>query len=115
MDDDRPDLDLAAIHTTLEVELAEITIASEAAAGERKPVTLDQQSVGRLSRMDALQVQAMANAIEGRRQGREARIKAALKRLDEGEYGTCITCGDDIPAERLELDATTARCVGCSA
>jgi DnaK suppressor protein len=65
--------------------------------------------------MDALQVQAMANAVEGRRQGREARIKAALKRLDEGEYGTCITCGDDIPAERLELDATTARCVGCSA
>lgn len=115
MDDDRPDLDLAAIRATLEAELVALAAASEAAASERKPVDLDQQSVGRLSRMDALQVQAMAQAVEGRRQGRDARIKAALKRLDEGEYGYCVACGDDIPAKRLALDATTARCVECSA
>ncbi len=114
MVDARPDLDLAAVRATLEAELAEIAAASEAAAAERKPVALDQQSVGRLSRMDALQVQAMANAVEGRRQGREARIKAALKRLNEGEYGYCVSCGEDIPPKRLALDATTARCVECS-
>jgi DnaK suppressor protein len=114
MDDARPGPGLAAIRATLEAELAEIAAASEAAAETRKPVTLDQQSVGRLSRMDALQVQAMAQAVEGRRQGREARIKATLKRLDEGEYGYCVACGEDIPAKRLALDATTARCVECS-
>jgi DnaK suppressor protein len=114
MDDARSDLDFAAIRATLEAELVALAAASEAAASERKPVDLDQQSVGRLSRMDALQVQAMAQAVEGRRQGREARIKAALKRLDEDEYGYCAACGEDIPAKRLELDAATARCVGCS-
>jgi DnaK suppressor protein len=114
MDDARSNLDLAAIRAGLENELAALTAAREASEAARDPVALDQQSVGRLSRMDAMQVQAMAHAVESLRQGRDARIKAALKRLDEGEYGYCVACGEDIPAKRLELDAATARCVGCS-
>ena len=112
--DERSGPDIAAIRAALEAELAGLAEASAAAAEARRPVALDQQSVGRLSRMDALQVQAMARAVEGRRQGREARIRAALGRLDEGEYGFCLGCGDDIPAARLAIDPTTARCVACS-
>lgn len=108
------ELDLVAIRKALERELAELNDLRDGAAEERRPVELDQQSVGRLSRMDALQVQAMANAVETRRQSRAAQLRAALKRLDEDEYGYCVGCGDDIPVKRLETDLTIARCVNCS-
>ena len=111
---DDPNLDLNAIRQALERELAEVSGQSAAAADERRPVELDQQSVGRLSRMDAMQVQAMANAVETRRQSRAAQIKAALQRLDEGEYGYCVGCGEEIPPKRLETDLTIARCVNCT-
>ena len=113
MSDDRG-LDLAAIRAALERELAELDDMRGAAAEERRPVELDQQSVGRLSRMDALQVQAMANAVETRRQSRAAQLKAALRRLDEDEYGYCTGCGEEIPVKRLETDLTIARCVNCT-
>jgi len=108
------DLDLDAIRQALEQELVELSGKSAAAADERRPVELDQQSVGRLSRMDAMQVQAMANAIETRRQSRAAQLKAALRRLDEGEFGYCVGCEEEIPPKRLETDLTIARCVNCT-
>jgi DnaK suppressor protein len=112
--DDRGDLDLAEIRRRLEAERDELASMSATAADDRRPVVLDQQSVGRLSRMDALQVQAMAIASEERRQARLRRIDAALRRLEEGEYGFCAACGEPIPAKRLEIDLTVARCVGCA-
>ncbi len=112
--DDRRDLDLKAIRQTLERERADLLAMSAAAADERRPVELDQQRVGRLSRMDALQVQAMAKAVEVRRQGRLQRIEAVLKRLDEDDYGYCVECGEEIPAERMAIDAATTRCVDCA-
>jgi DnaK suppressor protein len=109
----RTDIDLKAMKIALETERDEIAAASSAGADGRKPVELDQQAVGRLSRMDALQVQAMSKAQEGRRQGRVAVIAAALKRMVEDEYGYCVECGDDIPVKRLEIDPASARCIDC--
>ena len=106
--------DLNAVQRALEEELRALTDSSAAAAEERRPVELDQQSVGRLSRMDAIQVQAMAKAVEERRQGRTQRLKAALRRLDEDEFGICTQCGEDIPQGRLATDITVSRCVTCS-
>lgn len=111
---DRRDVDLQAIRRVLEDERADLLHVSEATAEEQRPVELDQQSVGRLSRMDALQVQAMAQALEARRQGRLLRIEAALQRLDAGDYGFCEECGENIPAKRLEIDPATERCVDCA-
>jgi len=81
---------------------------------DRKAVTLDQQAQGRLSRMDALQRQAMAQAVARRRDGRIARIDAALKRIDANEFGFCEDCGDDIAAARLAHDPTVLRCIDCA-
>jgi len=112
--DERRDLDPAAIRERLEREREELLAASESSADERRPVTLDQQSVGRLSRMDALQVQAMAHAVEARRKGRLQRIERALRRLEAGDYGTCLACGEEIPMKRLAVDMTLAYCVDCA-
>lgn len=83
-------------------------------AADRAPVTLDQDSVGRLSRMDAMQVQAMALAAERRRQAERQRIEAALKRLEDGEWGYCLACGDEIAPARLEHDPSVAQCIQCA-
>ena len=106
--------DLEKWRATLLAERATLKESSAATSDSRTPVTLDQQSVGRLSRMDALQVQAMAQAEEERRQHRLRLISAALSRLDDGEYGYCMTCGIDIPEKRLSVDAAAAQCVDCA-
>tara|TARA_B100000029_G_scaffold250844_1_gene247902 strand:+ start:917 stop:1267 length:351 start_codon:yes stop_codon:yes gene_type:complete len=83
-------------------------------AESRKPVALDQQSVGRLSRMDALQMQAMAVASDKRRQVRLQQIEAALGRIEEGEFGFCVVCGYEIEEGRLKNDPATPRCIACA-
>ena len=107
MDEDKVRKTLLALRDTLLQSSAETT-------EDRRPVELDQQSVGRLSRMDAMQVQAMAQAQEGRRQAQLRRIDGALERLAAGEYGLCVECGEDIPPKRLEIDPTVTRCVDCA-
>jgi len=111
----RKKLDLKALRARLEAERAGLLEASENTAEARKPVELDQQSVGRLSRMDAMQVQAMAQAVEARRRGRLQRIETALKRMASDDYGYCISCDEEIPLKRLEIDPALERCVECAA
>lgn len=93
-------------------ELDEVDRIGEA---DRVPVALDQESVGRLSRMDAIQVQAMAMAAQRRRLAEKARIDAALRRLDEGEFGYCTSCGEAIGEARLSHDPSVAHCISCAA
>ena len=89
----------------------ELTALLEAGDDETGPVQLDQTSVGRLSRMDAMQRQAMAQETERRRHNDLRRIEAALKRIEEGEYGYCVSSGEPIPRARLELDPAAATTV----
>lgn len=98
----------------LRAELAELQGASAATAEDRKPVQLDQQSVGRLSRMDAMQQQAMAAARDARRHGRIRALRAAIQRIETGDFGWCDDCGDAIAPARLDLDPTVMRCRDCA-
>ena len=77
-------------------------------------VELDQTKVGRLSRMDAMQAQAMAQASSERREQMLRRIDAALNRLDDDEFGYCQECGEDINPKRLEFDPTVLLCIDCA-
>ena len=83
-------------------------------ADDRGEVVLDHQSVGRLSRMDEMQCQAMAQAQERSRAAELARIEQALRRVEDGEYGWCQTCGEEIAPKRLEVDPAAAVCVACA-
>lgn len=98
------------IHTRLQELETEDTLGS---AGQAT-VELDQQAVGRLSRMDALQNQAMAKAGHQRRLIEKSRLNAALARMDEGEFGYCEDCGEDIDPARLRLDPAATRCIQCA-
>jgi DnaK suppressor protein len=109
------DLDLEGVRAGLIEERRSLMALSDSARQSRDPVTLDQASVGRLSRMDAIQLQAMAIESERRRQVQIRRIDAAVKRIDEGEYGYCARCGDDISPDRLKVDPTAPFCTACMA
>jgi DnaK suppressor protein len=77
-------------------------------------VELDQTSVGRLSRMDALQGQAMSKETGRRRLLELQKIAAALRRLDSGDYGYCLSCEEPIARERLALDPGATLCIDCA-
>ncbi len=99
--------------TRLLARLADLDAEDAAGAAAQGVVTLDQGSVGRLSRMDALQQQAMAQATARRRGAERTRIGAALRRIETGDYGYCGRCGEDIAAARLATDAAIALCAAC--
>lgn len=92
------------------------TLQEEDALGHQgqSVVTLDQQAVGRLSRMDALQSQAMAKANQARRDAKKRALQAALARMDEDEFGYCEDCGEAIAPKRLDFDPSVVKCINCA-
>ena len=93
---------------------AELLELEESSKDSTKPVTLDQAAVGRLSRMDAMQGQQMALESARRRQQQLAKIDGALRRIEKGEYGYCLVCGEEIDIRRLALDPAQTRCMQCA-
>jgi len=81
---------------------------------DRATVQLDQQSIGRLSRMDAMQRQAMAQETRRRRGVELQRISYALQMMDDDEYGYCSQCGEEIAEGRLQVDPTATHCINCA-
>ena len=106
-------MDADYFRARIECEQQELRMLSDAGRKARAPVELDQQSVGRLSRMDAIQQQSMDLAREERRRARLAMMAAALYRLDNYEFGCCLACGEDISRQRLEIDPAVTLCVDC--
>ena len=99
------------IRESLQAKLDDVQNLLLGSVEDAAPVALDQTQQGRLSRMDAMQQQAMAEETRRRRQREVQLIEAALKRLAEGEYGYCVNCGEEIEAERLQLDPATPFCI----
>jgi DnaK suppressor protein len=95
---------------SLREEIEQLNLTSKEAAST---VELDQSKVGRLSRMDALQAQQMAQETTRRRQIHLQKIDSALRRMDAGEYGYCLICDEEIPIARLDFDPASTRCIGC--
>ena len=93
---------------------SELEGLSKASSEARKPVVLDQQSVGRLSRQDALQQQAMAKAQDARRAIDLKRIEVALQKIKDDDFGYCSECGEAIAIKRIEIDPMTELCVNCA-
>jgi DnaK suppressor protein len=92
----------------------ELLAEKEAAAEGTEPVELDQARVGRLSRMDSMQQQAMAVEQDRRRDLQLQRIEGAFQRLDTGTYGICMSCKVKIEDKRMDFDPTAFFCSECA-
>lgn len=97
----------------LEELLAELTAEIGANSDATAAVQVD-SSIGRLSRMDAIQSQQMALGLKARQQQHLLRVKSALEAIRMGNYGRCRRCKEDIALERLEVQPDAVVCVQCA-
>ncbi|MAV08737.1 MAG: hypothetical protein CMO53_01525 [Verrucomicrobiales bacterium] len=109
MDVDR----LAYFRKRLEELEREIREDMDANPEDSGVVELD-SSIGRLSRMDALQNQQMALELKRRQENQLLRIENAFKRLAKGHYSLCGKCKKPIEEDRLEVFPDTVSCVRCA-
>ncbi|WP_417429236.1 TraR/DksA family transcriptional regulator [Kiloniella sp.] len=114
MSDKNININLKKVATKLEKRKTEISDVRTSSQQSRDVVELDQSKVGRLSRMDALQSQAMSLESERRRQVELNKIATTLTRLQNGNYGYCLRCDEEIQIKRLELDPTVTLCIDCA-
>lgn len=105
---------LQHFRTLLETQRRDLLASKDAARESIKPVTLDQASVGRLTRMDAMQGQAMAIETQRRWGIQLQRIQAALARMQSGSYGLCTVCEEEIADARLQTDPAMHLCITCA-
>ena len=78
-----------------------------------RPVTLDQQSVGRVSRIDAIQQQQMARANQEQATQNLKQVELALQRITSGDYGLCLHCDEPIAIARLQAQPFASLCIEC--
>lgn len=105
---------LKAVAARLHALREEVLLEQAGAAEGTAPVQLDQARLGRLSRMDEMQQQAMALELDRRRDIQLKRIEGAFVRLEKGTYGACARCGEMIDAKRLDFDPTVFFCIACA-
>ena len=108
---DGDEIDLPRLTALLIEQRDELLRQTADHADELKPVELDQARLGRLSRMDAMQSQAMSAELQRRRETDLRRIKEALQRIEDGSYGFCEETGDEIGLRRLEARPVATLCV----
>ena len=108
------DTDLSHFKTLLLSQKAALLDASETGEQAEEVVKLDQTRVGRLSRMDAMQAQAMSQETGRRRRQHLLDIGAALERIDAGDYGECFNCAELINPARLASDPAATLCIVCA-
>lgn len=105
---------IAELRTELEKQLARLERSMATTDEAARPVELDQQAVGRLSRMDSLQNQHMSRNLQEREQARYGAIRAALRRMEDGAYGICTQCEAELAPGRLLVVPEAEHCPACA-
>ncbi|MDF1527310.1 MAG: TraR/DksA family transcriptional regulator [bacterium] len=107
-------IDLEYFRNLLEKKRKDLLARQDGQLEAASAIELDQARVGRLSRMDAMQQQAMAKATNHRSALELQRIEAALVRIRTGDYGYCLKCGEGIAEKRLKVDPGALTCIVCA-
>lgn len=101
------------LHDQLVARRRELETQLSSADEATRPVALDQQSVGRVSRIDAIQQQQMAIASQQQATRLSKHIELALQRIDSGEFGYCQQCDEPIAFARLQAQPFASLCLDC--
>jgi len=103
---------LDELRDDLSVLAEQFTAALASSEEGAKPVGLD-ASMGRISRMDAIQAQSIAKSNREGVRLRLKQIESALRRHASGEYGSCLECDEDMAYARLKARPEAVLCVAC--
>ena len=106
--------DRKKIEKALNEEIAKIEKELPQLQQSSQPVAPD-DSIGRLTRMEAMQAANMSKAALDKSMNRLSRLKGALARIDQESFGICTECEEIIPVGRLLLMPESQTCVNCSA
>lgn len=104
---------IAELRAELDRQLRRLERSMQVTEAAMEPVKLDQTAVGRLSRIDSLQNQGLTRNLQEREQVKLGHIQEAFRRMGEGTYGLCVSCGGEIPFERLYVMPETPTCASC--
>jgi DnaK suppressor protein len=77
-----------------------------------KPIPLD-ASIGRISRMDAINNKSINESSLREKQNELKKLERAIENSESDNFGICLKCGNEIPFGRLEYMPYTTRCVNC--
>ena len=102
--------ELLSLLQSNKAKLEQQLLDSESATGV---VTLDQSSVGRVSRVDAMQQQSMAVSTRTKAKISLRKVLKALKRLDTEDFGFCGQCDEQIEFNRLKVQPQASHCLKC--
>jgi DnaK suppressor protein len=105
--------ELAPIKKAIEIRMTELTSILKTETEDTKPIAPD-VSIGRLSRLDSMQMQQMALEQRRRKESELQQLKNALKRMEDGSYGTCMMCRQPIAPARLEAQPAAILCIHCA-
>ncbi|MHC5065225.1 MAG: TraR/DksA family transcriptional regulator [Planctomycetota bacterium] len=100
------------IRKLLEELAAKLEARMDSSGDQADPVKLD-EPIGRLSRMDAIQMQQMAKAGLSREQQQFVRARYALSLIDDEDFGDCQSCKQPIGIDRLRFQPEILLCVRC--
>jgi len=108
------DAELDKFRQLLQQQRNELKNSLELAQGSLQTVELDQTSVGRVSRGEALQSQSMAQETTRLKQQQLRDISMSLSLIESGDYGYCNICDQEIDPQRLNINPTAIMCVPCA-
>lgn len=106
------DQELEQFRERLEASKHAIKALLSQTEADSRPVDLDLPT-GRLTRIDAIQMQGMAQMNRHQLDIRRQQVDVALLALDAGNYGLCRSCKQPIGWERLEVLPETPFCIAC--
>ncbi len=107
------DCQIESLRVMLHGLLVSLPMQIERARHGGRPVELDQQSIGRLSRIDAIAQQSVNNAGLNRLRLRLSKVSLALRRIEQGEYGFCLRCEEPVCYKRLSVAPEVTACIDC--
>jgi len=91
----------------------ELRASLESSSESTDPISPD-RAIGRLTRQNAMLAQQMALELKRRNQTRLGQVEAALNRIQDGKYGVCLRCEEQISLNRLDVRPEALFCVRCA-
>jgi len=105
------DQQISQIRSELERRLRRMERSAASTSGGSREI--DQSTVGRLSRIEALQNQGLADNLRDRERTQRDEVLQALDRISDGSFGYCVGCQAPIQFERLLVFPETRTCSEC--
>jgi len=106
-------MDKKLIKTRIEEEIEKTKLSIKDYKDMTKPIA-PENSIGRVSRMDAINNKSVAEAALRESEEKLKKLNYVLTKIDNKEFGYCARCKKEIPFGRLLLMPQSIYCVNCA-